>query len=332
MDRIISASDEPGDHDTSSDIEVSGSSVRQLQDHTSHEGDLLDQVQALSLSIRRLEKENWSQGRELSSLMDDDDAEHDRFRRAIVTKNEEITALQATADSLQRRWQEHVAGQWSESASVHPNIGACPAPSREHYNCSFPPQDREKCMKNRDTWRIILSQLKERLAKRLECAEARAQHCQQIISRIQKEISLVQPSALSCILANPIADRGPSTSALEVSDGSVKEPVKVKKNANKIAKQRNENTARNHCLRDWLQDHPRGTNGQFDAHWRNIRANADLLKPYQDRARKDVVVGKAKLNHDKPAKLSGKNTARYLFRQITQEGARAAGGDLEEDL
>ncbi|KAL1684551.1 hypothetical protein GGG16DRAFT_129850 [Schizophyllum commune] len=316
MDMITSASDEPGDHDTPSDIEVSGSSVGQLQNYASL-GDLLNQVEALSLSIRRLEEENRLQGRELSSLMDVDDAnarmvrlENDRFRRAIVTKDENITALQATADSLQRRWQKHVAGESSGSASMHLDIAVCPVQSRGHYDRYFPLRDLERCIMNRDTWRIILNQL-----KRLESAEARAQLRQEIINKIKKEISLVQPSAPSCILGNP--DRGPSTFALEESDGSMKEPVKIKKNANKIAKQRNENTARNHCLRDWLEDHPRGTNGQFDAHWRSIRADANLLKPYQDRARKDVVAGKAKLNADKPAKLSQKNTARFLFRQIT---------------
>ncbi|KAI5888889.1 uncharacterized protein SCHCODRAFT_02602207 [Schizophyllum commune H4-8] len=92
-------------------------------------------------------------------------------------------------------------------------------------------------------------------------------------------------------------DRGPSTSALEESAGSVKEPVKIKKKTNKIAKQRNENTARPSA-------------GDQRSIWRNIRAHAGLLKPYQDFARKDVVAGKAKLNADKPAKLSQKNTAR----------------------
>ncbi|KAL1697784.1 hypothetical protein EV121DRAFT_180494, partial [Schizophyllum commune] len=302
------------------DIEVSGSAVGQLQNYASL-GDLLNQVEALSLSIRRLEEENRLQGRELSSLMDVDDAnarmvrlENDRFRRAIVTKDENITALQATADSLQRRWQKHVAGESSGSASMHLDIAVCPVQSRGHYD------HLERCIMNRDTWRIILNQLKVHVYScRLESAEARAQLRQEIINKIKKEISLVQPSAPSCILGNrvselltTIADRGPSTFALEESDGSMKEPVKIKKNANKIAKQRNENTARNHCLRDWLEDHPRGTNGQFDAHWRSIRADANLLKPYQDRARKDVVAGKAKLNADKPAKLSQKNTARFV--------------------
>ncbi|KAL1749688.1 hypothetical protein FB107DRAFT_280424 [Schizophyllum commune] len=145
--------------------------------------------------------------------------------------------------------------------------------------------------------------------------------------------SSARPCATTATDAPPRVEDPGSTlqqTLLSESPTTALQPARPKKNANRPAKIRSENTARNHCMRDWLQTHPGGTNGDFDAHWDNVRRDVKQLEIYQSLVSSTKTSDSRYASDSRPVKLRKENTARnHCMRDWVKEHPKGTKGEFD---
>ncbi|KAL1711493.1 hypothetical protein EV715DRAFT_268523 [Schizophyllum commune] len=300
--------------------------------------------------IHRLEEENQSQAQELENCMNDDNdgvrvaqEESRRLYREIANKDMQISTLRLLLDELR---------------SVM---------SPTHQTPEGPGEIRNDRLieDHRPTTEL---QAMTDILQELRCAEARARSLQESIEDLRKQITAMEPSAqhpaplpngtisaqdVDASLgehANTLPDNGSAPpvgpdevvrrvedpgstlqqTLLSESPTTALQPARPKKNANRPAKIRSENTARNHCMRDWLQTHPGGTNGDFDAHWDNVRRDVKQLEIYQSLVSSTKTSDSRYASDSRPVKLRKENTARnHCMRDWVKEHPKGTKGEFD---